>query len=1069
MESERRSLLPLTNLGTPALVAIVAAVFAGALYLPSYRSPRPEPKALPWDPTVTEARVPALATQDPLDVAYARAKELGFPDKPHGIGVLSDLKDQLAAPSPPQDRVAPHPKSLVLAVSLRSGAWSEDRERRVRTRYAVTAALAQQRFSPRATRELRFALAPQLGEQSIVPYEWFEASAPFEPDDVRPSRVLCLWIDEALLEERPFAKTAAMLEALIASDDRDVAVRFIGPSNSGALLGLLRDAHDVQAALAAQSCATGVAQLYPYWGPLEVVSPMATVPFDAIGGEAASLVHEFEDAPADGCAKKVLELVRAIGQDDELAELLLLELAERIPALMRLDGGQIAWTDSALTRMTKEGLPRDVCVKPSSIFADWAELASLVDFLGFRPISFIPPRRLPVQVALVSEQDTEYGRRWCGTLERERERLARTNPLLNEIEFRFVPYSSVIDGNQLDAPKSADKSKDVGDVSLDDLGASQVDYLRRSERMLSANGGVSAIIALGTDVYDTLMILQALRPAFPGTLFLTTDMDVRVLEPVHQPYTRNLIVATHFDVGAPKDTLRFRDSYQFSTHRAVELVLQGAERELAWRDSGLTPRLFEIGRDAPVELNTDGMDFATRGDRRLPAKQAPTASGWLALLAELLPGAPELLAKEPSSPGSAEPRLHLPAGLLCSCATVLTAFVLIARRPRAPRRREASAFERRVRLSIPYAILFAAAVAIVFGAARVAQMARSHPTEPFEPFAGVSVWPTVLLRLVCTAFCLGSIVFLREELIDAHARIQDAFSLSATKPRMAMVQAWRWLFALPKHDHANPAAATDVWEFVGCWIKSKSWLVLRLLAYVVLCHVLAAPFFKFSNVSSPVRGEFSYVIERFSIFVNVWSFFALICYVLETSFLSHRLIGRLADVAASVLPQQYVQTESMAIGISLDQAEHRGRLLLARAITQVADAQVYFPAIAVGVMVVARANTLDNWSWPAVLIGTLVTFFTMLLLSVLSSHLVAREARVKALDYFRRERLAHAGDAAQRDRLDQLRLEIENLRGGAFSPLIEHPLVRSAFVPLIAWLSAGLIDQGLLTSLMQKL
>jgi hypothetical protein len=65
-------------------------------------------------------------------------------------------------------------------------------------------------------------------------------------------------------------------------------------------------------------------------------------------------------------------------------------------------------------------------------------------------------------------------------------------------------------------------------------GQSQYDYLLRladelkerdAEFRRTDGGHIAAIGVLGSDVYDKLLILQALRPEFPEALFFTTDLD----------------------------------------------------------------------------------------------------------------------------------------------------------------------------------------------------------------------------------------------------------------------------------------------------------------------------------------------------------------------------------------------------------------------------------------------------------------------------------------------------------------------------------------------------------------
>src|SRR5262249_44981460 len=58
--------------------------------------------------------------------------------------------------------------------------------------------------------------------------------------------------------------------------------------------------------------------------------------------------------------------------------------------------------------------------------------------------------------------------------------------------------------------------------------------------------GVEAVGILGSDLYDKLLVLQALRPLVPNALFFTTDLDALVLHPTALTYTRNLLVASSF-------------------------------------------------------------------------------------------------------------------------------------------------------------------------------------------------------------------------------------------------------------------------------------------------------------------------------------------------------------------------------------------------------------------------------------------------------------------------------------------------------------------------------------------
>lgn len=80
-------------------------------------------------------------------------------------------------------------------------------------------------------------------------------------------------------------------------------------------------------------------------------------------------------------------------------------------------------------------------------------------------------------------------------------------------------------------------------------GQSQFDYLRRlaevihqrdTELQRTGEGRIAAIGVLGSDVYDKLLILQALRPDFPDALFFTTDLDELLLPQEKKSGTREI-------------------------------------------------------------------------------------------------------------------------------------------------------------------------------------------------------------------------------------------------------------------------------------------------------------------------------------------------------------------------------------------------------------------------------------------------------------------------------------------------------------------------------------------------
>src|ERR1019366_3357939 len=116
-------------------------------------------------------------------------------------------------------------------------------------------------------------------------------------------------------------------------------------------------------------------------------------------------------------------------------------------------------------------------------------------------------------------------------------------------------------------------------------GQGQLDYLRRLATSLASGGKgvdelphhIKAIGILGSDVYDKLLILQALRSSFPRATFFTTDLDGRLLDQQSLQWTQQLLVASSLGLalrpclqdGIPP----FRDTYQSATYFATVLAV----------------------------------------------------------------------------------------------------------------------------------------------------------------------------------------------------------------------------------------------------------------------------------------------------------------------------------------------------------------------------------------------------------------------------------------------------------------------------------------------------------------
>ena len=133
----------------------------------------------------------------------------------------------------------------------------------------------------------------------------------------------------------------------------------------------------------------------------------------------------------------------------------------------------------------------------------------------------------------------------------------------------------------------------------------------------STESEVVAIGVLGSDIYDKLLLLRALRSYFPQAVFFTTDLNALYWHPYEIPWTRNLLVGAGHGLSlADQYTLDetrslsyqrlaalppFRDSYQTSTLYGVMLAL-GWQRTGDWHRRVEQTKVWEIGRSGAYPL-----------------------------------------------------------------------------------------------------------------------------------------------------------------------------------------------------------------------------------------------------------------------------------------------------------------------------------------------------------------------------------------------------------------------------------------------------------------------------------
>lgn len=411
-------------------------------------------------------------------------------------------------------------KVNILGIMVVGEPYKEDQERRRRSRYAVVSGLSAVGYTPDSAEHIGyFSLSDhkEIGQET-VPYEWFIGKGD------RSAPVLALWLDESAFSARdkPLSALLALVKAMKGKEvSATLEFSIIGPASSTTLVAMLKELKN---------------------GELKKTDPQNVKFYSARATAEDSLL--LKESGADQLKKS--------------------ETNEKFKSVEDVFSAEFASSKSKIEFVRTIGTDRDM----AKALAKELKLLRRID----------PERD---HIALISELDTFYGRSLPETF---------INYYGSEEKyFHKFRYLRGLDGRTAEesASKSSASGKKDGQGNKSTEGEpyliekaegeGQRDYLRRlakrmsqlnKELYLEKGEQIKAIGVLGSDVYDKLLILQALREYFPGVVYFTTDMDARLLHPSQFDWARNLIVASGFGLELdPKlqgEIPPFRDSYQTS-------------------------------------------------------------------------------------------------------------------------------------------------------------------------------------------------------------------------------------------------------------------------------------------------------------------------------------------------------------------------------------------------------------------------------------------------------------------------------------------------------------------------
>jgi hypothetical protein len=896
-----------------------------------------------------------------------------------------------------------------MPVMVPGGPYGEDAEMRRRTRYAVVTALSRLGLQAVDAEHVGYFRVPATKQfeslPDTVPYERFTRADVVPMTNVE--NVVVMWLD-ASATENPLAGLRTLLQTLgfCAGQRRGGGLTVLGPAGSGDLQAMVSEAKAPGGAESLRGCFARQKGNGRPGVTTPMYSPFAT---------------EIPPEAGDALRAAGIEFVQMIASDEALMPSLARELRRRGVDLRKPDQ----------------------------------------------------------MVAVVSELDTDYGRHLVGTVRAGlcrdipsatcRERVLRFHYLRGldgVVPRRSESKESSAPGGKSDAAKPARPSPE--DLERAE-GQSQFDYLRRlAARVVATQSArpdrrLTAIGVVGTDLYDKLLLLQALRADFPHAVFFTTDLDARLLHPREYRWTRNLIVASSYGLQlreeAQHDAPPFRSNYQTATFlAALTGVISAfplghgpvpAKTIAEWIG---TPHVFEIGRTEPLHL-PDGPGASGR------------AANWEAC--RTIVACPQI---NPDPASLIHPSLPALAWSLLAAILAVVFLSVVSSRVRGSLARFSGWVTRHpgTVLGVRFALLV-----VVFAVAG-ALMIEGGEGKPFRFFEGVSLWPTELIRLCAAVAAVGFIIHVERTDSRRRRALQARFFPKLADPvdtphadNLAHGRGWRSIFAGKPPD--DTFIAQGVVDAETQWRSHRyqaaplaHWTRVTAGSLIFLAFT-GSMFFAMGFPHVPFRGAVSFWIDRGVLAISVLALVALIFVVGDAI----KLCDKFASCLASPVPNRWPKETRLSFGLADEDSALEAWIDIRMMMewTETILHFIYFPFVVILLMVVARSGLFDGWDVPWSLIIGFVLSFVCAAACVVILRRAAERLRRFALDRLTRELVIVQGtpsEALVGRKLETMIGEVRELRRGAFAPLSHQPLVSAALLPLSGAGGVALVEYYLL-------
>ncbi|HEX8522765.1 MAG TPA: hypothetical protein VF669_10950 [Tepidisphaeraceae bacterium] len=1044
----------------------IAAIGVSALFVFSpLKSARPKAEGGQSITALGSQDVDARLWQDPFAAVLTTTSAGACPLDPTSSHSAESLRAQISH----NLGCRPH-QVLMLMVMVQGGPYPELREMRLRTRAGVVQALGRCGYEPVDTQHVGYMKLdwPQTMQEPLVclkdgsaipaprpdnltttgttrlmiPYEWCSRSdVPMvnrlsaQHPDAEWKHVLVMWVDEESCADYPLLRLGKILDACnyVTSKDAKMVpdIKIVGPVASSMLRTIVREADTF--------LQNGSFEFCHQTNAIEMYSCSATADDDLLLLDLKSNKGKWKTA-ADvlSCATPSIKLHRTTVTDHDLCETLVNELENRGLDLRR-----------SAASFQKE--PDHIAV-----VAEWDTFYA---------------RALPYDLA----QSVTCGSSGAGLIKNSFPRWVHPFVYLRGLDGK-IPTA---EAKQEKTENRETKQYRFEKPAEQPEGTSQTDYLRRlaeqlaqlDERVRHETGkGLRAVGVLGSDVYDKLMVLRALRDQLPSALLFTTALDARYMLAEERSGCHNLIICSPYGLSLDDqfqgNVPPFRDSYQTAAFAATLDAMTCLPAGIDWGP----PRLYEIGRNGafnmtvPRKLPCGGYDaeserVLTPDDAFLVARHlAPTCQG-PTTRAVLHPPRDDMRARLTWASGG-----MVAAGVLASGLTLLFLH-RIGIRPKKSGRRHRRAIVPLVILSLGLVISVGLVLPFYFN--------DKFGGEPFSIGEGISAWPTQVLRLVGATMSLYFLARAWADIQRNDSELAKVFGLKGLRsikkgkydarhtlqpkpdahlPEISLAK-WKVEGYQPQSPIANRVPRHQVyaqnlwWEYVRrgqFWIRIKRvfwYYFVGYLAVTILIQLL------FGFPQPPARGAACMIFDRISLITSVPLAVFLTLFVFDSTYLNKRFIEYLGRSTTHWPRRAFRRFKHYGLA-NADLVELMDIRLIAMR-TRVVGEFIYYPFVVFIIILISRNPMFDNWDWPPGLVLVIVLTAMIALAGALVLWNAAAAAKAEALEEVQQRRIAKIakGDSKTADALAEVIKEIEDERRGAFSVLSEHPILAALLLP----------------------